>query len=70
MKVYDNIKEKYLETVLPKGKNDEVIILKGELKGEVGRILSKDMKKEEVVVQVGLVDIVKLSPDDICAKFE
>lgn len=44
--------------------------MRGEFKGEVGMILSKDMKKEEVIVQVGFVDILKLSPDDVCAKYQ
>lgn len=68
--IYDNIREKYLETVLPKDKDQEVIILRGEFRGEVGKILSKDKKKDEVLVQVGLVDIIKLSQDDLCAKYE
>jgi len=48
--IYDNIREKYLETVLPKDKDQEVIILRGEFRGEVGKILSKDKKKDEVLV--------------------
>jgi len=43
--IYDNIREKYLEAVLPKDKDQEVIILRGEFRGEVGKILSKDKKK-------------------------
>ena len=55
------MREKDLETVLPKGKDEEVIVLKGEYRGEVGKILSRDKKRDEVIVQVALTDIVKLS---------
>jgi len=48
--VYDNIREKYLETVLPKDKDQEVVILRGEFRGETGKVLSKDKKKDEVLV--------------------
>jgi len=46
MKVYDNLLEKDLETVLPRNFEDPVIILRGEFKGEVGKIISKDKKKD------------------------
>jgi len=59
--VYDSIREKDIETVLPKGRDEEVVVLRGEFRGETGKILSKDKRKDEVIVQVGLTDIVKLS---------
>lgn len=59
--VYDDLKEKDLETVLPRDQNQPVAILKGEFKGEIGKILNRDRKKDEVTIQVGLVDIVKVS---------
>ena len=59
--MYDDLREKDLETVLPKDNSESVAVLKGEFKGEVGKILSKDRKKDEVVIQVGLTDIVKVS---------
>ena len=68
--VYDGIREKDLETILPKINDEEVVVLKGEHKGETGKILSRDKKKDEVIVQVGLTDIVKLSQDDICIRYE
>ena len=51
---------------MPKDNNEEVMILRGEFKRKTGKILSRDKKRDEVIVQVGLVDIVKLSQDDIC----
>lgn len=68
--VYDDLREKDIETVIPKDNEEEVLILKGEFKKKTGKILSKDKKKEEVIVQVGLVDIVKLSLDDICQIYQ
>ena len=50
-----------METVMPKDNNGSVTILKGEFRGEIGKILSRDRKKDEVVVQVGLTDIIKVS---------
>jgi len=46
MKVYDNLREKDLETVLPRSFEDPVAILRGEFKGEIGKIISKDKKKD------------------------
>ena len=48
--VYDYLREKELETVLPKEAHETVAVLKGPFKGEIGKILSKDRKKDEVVV--------------------
>lgn len=59
--VYDDLREKDLETVLPRDQNQPVAILKGEFKGEIGKILNRDRKMDEVTIQVGLVDIVKVS---------
>lgn len=45
-------------------------MLKGEFKGEVGKIIGRDKKKEKVTVQVGMMDIVEVSFDDCCAVYE
>lgn len=68
-KVYESLKEKDLETVIPKDNEAEVMILRGEHKKRTGKILSRDKKKDEVIIQVGLEDIVKLSQDDICQMY-
>jgi ribosomal protein S4E len=48
--VYTELREKDIETVIPKDQNEEVLILKGEFKGETGKILSRDRKKDEVIL--------------------
>lgn len=64
------MREKDLETVIPKDNSEEIMILRGEHKKRQGKILSRDKKKDEVIVQVGLEDIVKLSQDDICQIYQ
>lgn len=65
--LYENLREKDIETVIPREDGAQVALLKGEHKGEVGKILSRDKKKEELTVQVGLTDIVTVHLDDCCA---
>lgn len=61
IEMLDNLTEKDIETVIPKDLNCSVLILRGEFKGEIGTIMSKDRKKDEVVIQVGMTDITKVS---------
>ena len=52
-KVMDDLREKDVETVLPSTSNwnsQNVMVLKGEFKGELAKILEKDKKKEKVTV--------------------
>lgn len=65
--LYENLREKDIETVIPREDGAQVALLKGEHKGEIGKILSRDKKKEELTVQVGVTDIVKVHLDDCCA---
>jgi hypothetical protein len=67
MNVYDDLVEKDIETVMPKADNEPIAVLKGEYKGEVGKMLSRDRKKDEVTIQIGMTDIIKVSQDDCCA---
>ena len=46
----NDLREKELETVIPRELNSEVIVLSGEHRGEVGKMLSRDKKKDEVIV--------------------
>lgn len=64
--LYSKLTEKEIETVMPKSKDSEanVMVLKGEFKGETGKILSRDKKKEEILVQIGMVNIEKFSMND------
>ena len=48
---------------MPKELNEQIAVLRGEFKGEIGKMLSRDRKKDEVVIQVGLTDIIKVSQD-------
>lgn len=57
--------EKEIETVIPREEGSGVCILKGEFKGEIGKMLAKDRKKEQVTVQIGM-EIVTVSMDDCC----
>ncbi len=50
LNVYDDIKEKDIETVMPKEVNEAIAVLSGEFKGEIGKMLSRDRKKDEVVI--------------------
>jgi hypothetical protein len=52
---------------MPKENNEAIAVLTGEFKGEVGKMISRDRKKDEVVIQVGLTDIIKVSQDDCSA---
>ena len=61
LNVFDDIREKDIETVMPKELNEQIAVLRGEFKGEIGKMLSRDRKKDEVVIQVGLTDIIKVS---------
>ena len=68
--VYDNLREKDIETVMPKMADESIAILRGEYKGEIGKMLSRDRKKDEVTIQVGITEIIKLSQNDCCAVIE
>jgi ribosomal protein L24 len=56
--------------VIPKEDNQPVALLKGDFKGEVGKIIARDKKKETVTVQVGLTEIVTVHLDDCCSVME
>lgn len=68
VEILDSLTEKDIETVLPKENGASVLILRGEFKGEIGTIMSRDRKKDEVVIQVGMTDITKMSQDDCCQR--
>ena len=65
--VLDDLREKDLETVLPGTSEFEtvqVMVLKTK---ELGKVLSKDKKKEKVTVQIEeSLDIVTVGMDDVC----
>lgn len=69
--VLQDIKEKYLETVLPKNIGDSCMILTGEHRGLSGTLMEKDYDKNEVTIQlIEEMDIVLLSMDSVAALAE
>ena len=70
--VYDGLREKDLETVLPPSSDfhtSKVMILSGPYKNEFATILSKDRKNEQVTVQMtdeAGMEIINIGMDDVC----
>uniref|UniRef100_A0A914Y8F8 KOW domain-containing protein n=1 Tax=Panagrolaimus superbus TaxID=310955 RepID=A0A914Y8F8_9BILA len=63
----DELKEKWIETVIPKGKGGKVMVLAGKYRGSVGRIIDRDDKRYKVWVALHeLDDVVKVDFDDAC----
>jgi ribosomal protein S4E len=61
------LKEKWIETVIPKGKGGKVMVLAGKYRGSVGRIVDRDDKKYKVWVALHESDdVVKVDFDDAC----
>jgi G patch domain and KOW motifs-containing protein len=66
--VLQDVKEKYLETVLPKNVGESCLILTGEHRGLSGTLIEKDYERNEVTVQlVEEMEIVLLSMDSVAA---
>ena len=51
---------------MPKSDGDAIAVLKGDFKGEIGKLVSRDRKKDQVVIQVGM-DIVTVTQDECCS---
>ncbi|KAG9335293.1 hypothetical protein JZ751_005397 [Albula glossodonta] len=51
-KEWGNVKQGMLETVVPRGESDFVMVVMGEHKGQVGRILQRDREKCRAMVQL------------------
>lgn len=61
----DDVKERYVETALPKA-GGRVMVLSGEHKGERGKLLERNSKKNKAVVQLEEdLNIVNLTYDDV-----
>lgn len=64
--VLQDVKEKYLETVLPKNIGDTCMILTGDHRGLSGTIMEKDFDRNEVTVQLlEEMEILLLSMDSV-----
>ena len=71
-KVYTQLRERDLETVLPSSsqlvsqKRTDVVVVRGQCKGMKGQVLSIDKKRDVVQVQIEYVKVDKFSQDDVC----
>lgn len=53
--------------MIPKSDGQPVMVLRGEYRGEVGKIVDRDRKRERASVQLSRTqDIVTLPYDDVC----
>eukprot|EP00056_Hartaetosiga_gracilis_P016872 m.6047 g.6047 ORF g.6047 m.6047 type:complete len:525 (+) comp4837_c0_seq1:86-1660(+) len=69
-KLLEHLRQKDLETVIPKKELAPVRVVSGEYKGLNGRMLKRNKSKETVIVQLEDDDTVQLSYDDISSKLE
>ena len=51
---------------MPKKDGDLIAVLKGNFKGEVGKLISRDRKKDQVIIQVDM-DLVTVTQDECCS---
>jgi G patch domain and KOW motifs-containing protein len=66
--VLQDVKEKYLETVLPKNIGDSCMVLTGEYRGLSGTLMEKDYERNEVTIQLTEeMEILLLSMDSVAA---
>ncbi|XP_070695664.1 G-patch domain and KOW motifs-containing protein [Pempheris klunzingeri] len=67
-RLLDDVKQDMLETIIPKNENDSVMVVLGEHRGQVGRILQRDKNKCRAMVQLDRYDekVFTLEYDSIC----
>ncbi|XP_063287418.1 G-patch domain and KOW motifs-containing protein [Pelobates fuscus] len=67
-RILDDIKQDMLETLIPKDEGDHVMVVLGQYRGQVGKILHRDKHKSRALVQLQgeLDEAVTLSYDVIC----
>ncbi|VDM42776.1 unnamed protein product [Toxocara canis] len=66
-KTYYQIREDWLETVIPRDHGARLMILRGPLRGQVGIMEQKNKRSEEVLIRVLMNDeLTTLSFDDAC----
>ncbi|XP_076597319.1 G-patch domain and KOW motifs-containing protein [Chaetodon auriga] len=51
-RLLDDVKQDMLETIVPKSENDSIMVVLGEHRGQVGRILQRDKNKCRAMVQL------------------
>ncbi|NXY66063.1 GPKOW protein, partial [Callaeas wilsoni] len=63
------LREASLETVVPRGSSDRVMVVLGEHAGKVGRILEREPERGQALVQLGrdaAPQVLPLPYDSIC----
>ncbi|XP_014899725.1 G-patch domain and KOW motifs-containing protein [Poecilia latipinna] len=67
-RLLDDVKQNMLETIVPKGEYDAVMVVLGEHRGQVGRILQRDKNKCRAMVQLDRYEekLFTLDYDSIC----
>ncbi|KAI6238333.1 G-patch domain-containing protein [Aphelenchoides fujianensis] len=61
------LKQKHLETVIPKGRGGQVMIVAGKHRGQVGQVVERDDRRYQVDVRMlGRRDVIKADFDDVC----
>ncbi|NP_001007208.1 G-patch domain and KOW motifs-containing protein [Danio rerio] len=67
-RMLDDIRQKMLETIVPKNDSDYIMVVLGEHRGQVGRILKRDREKCRAMVQLDRYEerVFTLDYDTIC----
>ncbi|NXO05071.1 GPKOW protein, partial [Rhinopomastus cyanomelas] len=68
-RLVENLRESMLETVIPRGEADWVMVVQGEHRGKIGRILEREPGQSRALVQLerdGNARVVPLDYDAIC----
>ncbi|KAK6466725.1 G patch domain and KOW motifs-containing protein isoform X2 [Huso huso] len=67
-RLLDDVKQSMLETVVPKSDSDFIMVVLGQNRGQVGRILQRDKEKGQALVQLQRSEeqVFKLDYDAIC----
>ncbi|KAI6221004.1 G-patch domain-containing protein [Aphelenchoides fujianensis] len=61
------LKQKHLETVIPKGRGGQVMIVAGKHRGQVGQVVERDDRRYQLDVRMlGRRDVIKADFDDVC----
>ena len=65
--IFVDIREAKLETTVPKRHGDELIVIRGQYRGELGRLMERDDRSYRVIVSLpNLRKQVELHFDDVC----
>ncbi|XP_039428498.1 G-patch domain and KOW motifs-containing protein [Corvus cornix cornix] len=65
-RLVEGLREASLETVVPRGSSDRVMVVLGEHAGKVGQILEREPERGRALVQLGRDAVLPLPYDSIC----